>query len=436
MLTVPNVFAVLGGALLVVCGVALVAGAVRAHNRGGPMPVLVPTILAASGLLLLSIGWLTSPSAPLNSSEAIKSGSLISAAVLGLYALWLNDQRRRTEQDRLETERARGDVERSRLGKELEQLGMERVRIANERFTKAVELLGAESDRVRSGALIMLEGLARTQAEFIPDILDQVCGYLRGPLTDASSGQADRERGVLARAQRVLGTVLQRAAAAGMVVDVDLAEAVLHRFRLDGVRIGTFCLDGARLTGPTRLRGVVIDDLVLANCVTDDDVVIERDDERRGDVGRLRLSGNGTAIGGRLRCECDLGTVEIDSVDFTDSVELTDLTVRDSFSAQAAFSRLTLTDVDFAVPGKPDDRSVDLFHCTFAGLASFDNVMVGGATRLNALRFDGGLELDARFHGRVTADQALVATADLALPPGWRLGDHDAVYRKLVPPAR
>ncbi|MFC4856812.1 hypothetical protein [Actinophytocola glycyrrhizae] len=436
MLTVPNVFTVLGGSLVIVSGIALAAGAVRAHRRNTPTPVLVTTILGASGLLLLSIGWLTGPTAPANSSEAIKSGSLISAAVLALYALWLNDQRRRTEQERLETEKERGAVERSRLAKELEQLGLERVRIANERFTTAIELLGNESDRVRVGALIVLEGLARNQPHLIPDVLDQVCGYLRSPPAVDPSSPTDRERGVRARAQRVLSTVVRRAAEAGIVVDVDLADAVLHRFHLDSGRIGTLRLDGAHLTGPTRLRGVVVDELVMVNCVADDDVVIERDDQERGDVGSLQLSGNRTAIGGRLRCRCDLGMVEIDSVDFQDSVELTKLTVRRSFSAQAGFTRLTLTEVTFATPPEPHERSIDLFHCTFSGLVSFDNVVVCGATRLDALRFDGGLELVARFHNRVTTEQALVSTPDPTLPPGWRLGDHDAVYRKLVPPAR
>jgi hypothetical protein len=36
----------------------------------------------------------------------------------------------------------------------------------------------------------------------------------------------------------------------------------------------------------------------------------------------------------------------------------------------------------------------------------------------------------------VTTDDALVSAAEPTLPFGWRFGDHDAVYRKLVPSAR
>jgi hypothetical protein len=406
----------------------------RARQRGGPTYALAPTILLAFGLLLLCVAWLTSPDVPATASEAIRSGALASAAVLALYALWLNDQRRRTEQERLETERDRGRIEQGRLANELDKLGMERVRIADERFTKAIELLGHDSDRVRIGALIVLDGLTRARPDLVPDILDQLCGYLRGPV-DASSStplEEEQERRVRRHAQRVLSGVLRRATESTRIDEIDLSGAALHELRLDGGTAEALRLDGARLTGPTTLRGIVVGELTMKNCRTDDDLVLER-----GRVGRLVINGKHARIGGRLICECDLGSVDIESVDFADSVELRDLTVSGRFAAHSDFRRLSLTRVTFAPVYTQDDASIDLFQCTFGDFVLFDEVTVHGVTRLAGVRFAGGLDLGARFHNLVTAEEALVAVGrEARLPDGWNLEDHDVTYRRLVVPPR
>jgi hypothetical protein len=420
---VPTALELFGAVLLVGSFVVLGVGAARS----APTPALAPTILFAFGLMLLCVGWLISPGVPKAASEAIRSGALASAAVLGLYALWLNDQRRRTEQQRLATERERGRIEQDRLTKELEQLGMERARIVDERFTTAIELLGHDSDRVRIGALILLDGLTRTRPALIPDVLDQVCGYLRGPVAPPGSLESEQERRVRQRAQRVLTAVLRRATES--VAEIDLTGAALHEFRLDGGTVEVLRLDDARLTGLTTLRGTTVGELVLKRTTTTDDVVIEG-----GRVDQLVVSGKETSVDGRLICRCDLGSVDIESVRFKDSVELADLTVTGRFAAHADFHRLTLTRVTFAPRYTADDTSIDLFQCTFAGLMSFDEVEVHGATRLAGVRFADGLELGtAEFHHLVTAEEALVAVhSEAHLPAGWRLEDHNAAYRRLA----
>ncbi|HYQ61827.1 hypothetical protein [Actinophytocola sp.] len=429
----PVTFELLGAALMVVSVVVLGLGAVRASRRARPNPVLAPTILCAFGLSLLSVGWLIGPGVPSAASEAIRTGALASAAVLGLYALWLNDQRRRTEQDRLETERQRGRIEQNRLTKELDQLGMERIRIVDERFTKAIELLGHASDRVRIGALILLDGLTRTRPALIPDVLDQICGYLRGPVDEGASTsiEVEQERRVRQRAQRVLTTVLRRAPEP--VAEIDLTGAALHEFRVDGGTVDVLRLDRTSLTGTTTLQGLLVEELTMKNCTTTDDVLLERDSR----VDRLVVSGKDTHLGGRLICRCDLGTVDIESVTFTDTVELDGLTVAGHFAAHSDFQRLTVTHVTFAAGHSPDDTSIDLFQCTFAGAVLFDEVEVHGATRLAGIQFNDGVDLGARFHDVVTIEEALVAVGTEArLPAGWRLADHCPSHRQLLAPTR
>lgn len=88
--------------------------------------VVAISITALTTVVLL----LVEPAAP--KAEALKTGGLAGGAVVALYALWLNDRRRRTEEARHE---------------------LESDKVADERFARSVELLGSEADQVRVGAL-------------------------------------------------------------------------------------------------------------------------------------------------------------------------------------------------------------------------------------------------------------------------------------------
>src|SRR5687767_1510331 len=101
----------------------------RKHRR--EKSLLLPTVLASIGAFAL-VGTLLlviDPGAPKN--EAVKTGGLAGGAVVALYALWLNDRRRKVEEARQELESQRIEHDRSR--------------VADERFARAVELLGHDA---------------------------------------------------------------------------------------------------------------------------------------------------------------------------------------------------------------------------------------------------------------------------------------------------
>ena len=89
--------------------------------------LLQASVLGAVSALLLVTGWLlTDPG--VSKADALKTGGLAGGAILALYGLWINDRRRRTEE-------ARQDTETSRVRQDRE-------RVSDERFAKAIELLG------------------------------------------------------------------------------------------------------------------------------------------------------------------------------------------------------------------------------------------------------------------------------------------------------
>src|SRR6266536_1572171 len=143
---------------LLVAGFVAVIGGIVVFWRASR---LVATMLLAFGALCVVTGWLWPVT---DRADALKTGGLAAGSVVALYALWLNDRRRRVEEQRhaLESERAEHDRER----------------VADERFARAVELLGHEADQVRVGALHALAGLARSRERYTQVVLDVLCGYL------------------------------------------------------------------------------------------------------------------------------------------------------------------------------------------------------------------------------------------------------------------
>jgi hypothetical protein len=196
---------------------------------------VVVTVATTVALLLLE------PAAP--RSEAVRTGAVGGGAVVALYALWLNDRRRRIEEARHELE---GD------------------KVADERFARSVELLGDEADQVRVGALHSLVRLAVSTPRYKQTVLDVLCAYLRRPFTHpelhdgpeprAPDEAADREREVRLTAQRLITDLLPW----GMDPDpvryhLDLSGARLDHFRLEGRRIGRLVARRTRFHGITHL---------------------------------------------------------------------------------------------------------------------------------------------------------------------------------------
>ncbi|MER6666744.1 pentapeptide repeat-containing protein [Amycolatopsis japonica] len=227
---------------------------------------LLWTFVLSFVLLLAVGGWLLTDPAT-SRSEALKTGGVAGAAIVALYALWLNDRRRRVEERRQEVERQRQELE-------LRRADQDRDRISDERFAKAVELLGHDADQVRVGALHALAGLARGRELYRQTVLDILCSYLRRPFkhprykdtakragnTAPKEGTAeeDQELQVRQTAQRLIGELLPAADSEGTPgYDLDLTGAVLEYFDLSDRKIGRLLLRYGGLYSSTNLSGCV-----------------------------------------------------------------------------------------------------------------------------------------------------------------------------------
>ncbi|CCH35463.1 pentapeptide repeat-containing protein [Actinosynnema sp. NPDC047251] len=191
-------------------------------------------------------------------SEAIKTGGLAGGAVVALYALWLNDRRRRTDEARHE---------------------LESDKTADERFARAVEMLGNEADQVRVGAMHALAGLARATPRYRQTVLDVLCAYLRRPFShpafkqrpadpdqarypegeavEMPTSEEDGERTVRLTAQRLITDLLPW----GQNTDptlyhLDLTGANIEYLRLEGRRVGRLTARRTRFHGITAFREV------------------------------------------------------------------------------------------------------------------------------------------------------------------------------------
>lgn len=234
-------------AVFVVVGILAIAGGITAWLVGISRPVvrtrenlrLTGTVLFAFGALMLVAGWLMTGS-DTNRGEALKTGGLAAGSVVALYALWLNDRRRRVDEERQDIERQRQDLESRRAEHD-------RARAADERFLRAVELLGNDKDQVRVGAMHALAGLARSRPGYTQDVLDVICSYLRRPFdhpryaevrgndgepsSPEDRNQADRWLQVRLTAQRLIADLLPVVGTEDApAYDLDLHGATLEYF--------------------------------------------------------------------------------------------------------------------------------------------------------------------------------------------------------------
>jgi hypothetical protein len=232
-----NVVFVVLGAVALAGGIAVwVAWHVHPGAHARENLRLVGTILGAFGVFALVAGWLLTGSGA-DRGEALKTGGLAAGSVVALYALWLNDRRRRVDEVRQELESSRAEHDRERA--------------ADERFLRAVELLGSEADQVRVGALHALAGLARSRPEYTQDVLDVICSYLRRPFDhprhaarrgDSSVPEdtdADRWLQVRLTAQRLIADLLPPVGTPDAPeYDLDLHGATLEYFDISRRVIG------------------------------------------------------------------------------------------------------------------------------------------------------------------------------------------------------
>jgi uncharacterized protein YjbI with pentapeptide repeats len=227
--------------------------------------LLTGTLSLAVGVTAGISGWVLVADATAGVSEALRTGGLAGASVVALYALWLNDRRRRVEEDRQAVEE--------------ERLRVERGRTSHERFARAIEMLGHDADQVRVGAMHALAGLTRDTPSYTQTVIDVLCAYLRRPFfhhayyrdghnsdrndfADPGRGRLseeeavdDRERQVRLAAQRVLVDLLPVAGSDGPDYDLDLTGASLEFLDLECRRLGGLFARRAIFHGITRMCG-------------------------------------------------------------------------------------------------------------------------------------------------------------------------------------
>ncbi|SEF28831.1 hypothetical protein SAMN05421837_104337 [Amycolatopsis pretoriensis] len=328
------------------------------------------TFLASVVLLAGVGGWLLTDPAT-SRSDALKTGGLAGGAVVALYALWLNDRRRRVEEGRQEIEQRRHELEAQRAEQDRE-------RVADERFAKAVELLGHTADQVRVGALHALAGLARSRPAYTQTVLDVLCSYLRRPFSRAedSNPEAERELTVRLTAQRLVTDLLPARDAEGPTYDLDLTGATLEYFDLSGKLVGGLLLRHATLHSSTNFSGCRF-------------------------TGRVYLTAAGTAKGrlvGYFRCRGAVfeshawfsGTAFGEDADFTETTFAGKTTFKDAkFAKDAVFSAVVAS------------CELDLRRTSF-----------GGQTDLRFASLPSAVSL---YNTRVRAEK------EVELPGGWRL---------------
>jgi hypothetical protein len=353
----------IAGAVVVVVAVVLL---VVQHLRKGSL--LVPTLAGAIGAFMLVAGWLVlvDPTAPKN--EAVKTGGLAGGALVALYALWLNDRRRRTDEERQRIEVARQQLEDARADHD-------RSRVADERFARSVELLGHDAEQVRVGAMHALAGLARSRAEYTQTVLDVLCAYLRRPFAEKDSAKPksrdERELEVRLTAQRLIADLLPHdgAKAAGTPhYDLDLTRAYLEYFDISHRQVGSLTLRAAHLKESNSFHHTVVHGGAWFTDATSD--------------GRLYLHHmvfHGKAWFSRFTCH--------DNTDYT---------------ATRFLGPNKFAGVEFTGP-------VSFEGCEFAQPIDFENA-----------RFSGGLKLDLAKHAVARTHAMYVSLAhENVLPDGW-----------------
>jgi hypothetical protein len=237
---------------------------------GRPALTLPGVVVLAFGTFCVVSGLLLQNDATAE-SDALRTGGLAGLVVTALYWLWLYE-RRPAEQ--------KADQQPSLDRQRLDQ---DRSRAADERFAKALELLGHEADQVRVGALHALAALARTSPEYGQTTVDILCAYLRRPFDHASYQDrrsveipepaeqrdhawhdvaADRERQVRLTAQRLIVDLLPSTSEPDAPdYNLDLTGAALEYFDLSHKKVGTLTarsahfyeavsFEGARFQGP------------------------------------------------------------------------------------------------------------------------------------------------------------------------------------------
>ncbi|TCP45070.1 pentapeptide repeat protein [Tamaricihabitans halophyticus] len=370
-------------------------------NPQGRIGLLATISTAVAALICVSVGLLVfDPSA--TGADALRTGGLAAGSVVALYALWLNDRRRRVDEQRQQLDNQRNDLETQRyqLERERQQLedrktDQEHSRAADERFARSVEILGNEADQVRVGAMHALAGLARSHREYTQTVLDVLCSYLRRPfdhpywdLRNRDDAQtvpehSRRERTVRQTAAKLIASLLPSTDAEQPEwYSLDVAGANLDRFDLSDRVVGSLNASGCRFRHTTSFAGTVF---------------LSKVDLR--EVTFLHsINADGAVFQGTTRL-CGLWGM-----------------------APASFAGTTFR------------GEVDLRSARFADHATFRLAVLHGQLDLRYAHFDGGVDLRVREPApTVSLYHTEVDTSiDVHLPRSWELTEHSSPNRAYI----
>jgi uncharacterized protein YjbI with pentapeptide repeats len=341
------------------------------HRKIG---LVVTIVLAVVAVLSTSTALLVFD-ARTTGADALRTGGLAGGSIVALYALWINDRRRHVAEQSQQLARQRADHDRDR--------------VADERFARAVELLGNEADQVRVGALHALAGLARSRGDYTQTVLDVLCSYLRRPFAHpryeqvspaewSQEARDDAERMLVVRltAQRLIADLLPAAGHSdGPAYDLDLTGATLEYFDLSGCRIGTLTLRYAHLYSSNSFNGCEF-------------------------VGPAWFTGTASGSGrlaGRFRC--------------TDAV----------FHNRAWFPRVRFSDLAWFDRTRFAGRT-RFADSTFGGELSMKDAVFHGTADFRDCEFHSDVDLaSATWHGEVLhAGITVDTTRQAALPESWQ----------------
>ncbi len=237
---------------------------------------------AAVGALVTFLLWGTNRS---EHRDAFDTGWKSSAAVLAVLAAVVT-------------------VERLRLGQRehLRQLASDRAKEITDLSSKASEQLGSEKAAVRMGGLTDLERLAQSYPQLRQTVVDRICAYLRAPYalppkrtrngdgrSDASAGEKTNleEEMIAARrleldvrrtAQQILRRHLlikpsgSQSDAYWGLVNLDLRDATLFEFDMEGCKVGDGDFRNASFVGRTSFRSTDFQGIARFDEASFDDV--------------------------------------------------------------------------------------------------------------------------------------------------------------------
>jgi hypothetical protein len=299
--------------------------------------LLIAIVSSAVGLLVgftvwRSSGDLSGAAKATTQAESVKAGITAGVAVGGLFALWIQTRRQRTEERRqsLDEEKFRAESH------------LRREELTTDLYIKAVAYLGDQNPSIQIGGLYALARIADTTPGEQQRIVDTLCSFLRFPFSPQSTDEGDRGRVVAAVIEVLQDRLDINARVRWRDIDLDLSGNAVAEVSLTHIQIRSLQLHNCKI-------GVA---LRLINC----------------EVATV-LSIHSTEIQGPLV----LGGTEVG-----DRVWIQDVTIRGHLHCEG---------VNFT-------RGLTMSRCAIDGLASFEGGHAGGRVDIQDCHFDGGLSLD------------------------------------------